>query len=158
MNQDIETIEGVPGLHAINRTQRLYVMPCGEGFSCYGFDVLERHTRGLADFAERPDLRPLAPQGTPQAFREYTAARDAAAAYHARTGKRATYELIPALCGLEGKRVEVERNGERSRFIVGRSTGWAPIHLEIERRSDDGGGAVYWPPGSRVVRVLENVR
>jgi len=139
---DLEAIEGVPGLSHVNHTQRLYIMPSsGGGFSCYGFDVLERHTRGLAAFAQRPDLAPKAPQGTAAAFLEYTAAREAARVYHVETKQRAEYDLTPALIGLEGKRVEVERNGERSRFIVGKSGGWAPVHLEIARRNSLGGSA-----------------
>lgn len=154
--QQIESVADVAGLVAINHTQRLYVMPCGDGVSCYGFDVLERHTRGLAVFACAPDLMPTADKGTRAAFVQYTRARDAAHAFHKRTGARAEYDLIPELIGLEGKRIEVERDGERVRFIVGKSTGWAPIHLEIERRNSSGGGSVYWPKGSRVVRVLKN--
>lgn len=50
-------------------------------------------------------------------------------------------DLSPQLLGLEGWRVEVETTyGERRRFIVGRSTGWRPIHLEVSRRSARGGG------------------
>ena len=52
-------------------------------------------------------------------------------------------ELSPQLEGLEGWRVEVvDKHGETRRFIVGRSTGWKPIHLEVKtRRSLGGGGA-----------------
>jgi hypothetical protein len=46
--------------------------------------------------------------------------------------------------GLEGCRVEVsERSGYKRRFIIGRSTGWKPCHLEIARRNSSGGGALY---------------
>jgi hypothetical protein len=31
--------------------------------------------------------------------------------------------------------------GETRRFIVGRSTGWRPCHLEIHNRRSTGGGA-----------------
>lgn len=48
--------------------------------------------------------------------------------------------LTPQLVGLEGWRVEVTTDyGETRRFIVGRSTGWKPIHLEIARRDSSGG-------------------
>lgn len=41
--------------------------------------------------------------------------------------------LSPQLIGLEGWRVEaVDIHGERRRFIVGKSTGWRPCHLEIK--------------------------
>ena len=48
--------------------------------------------------------------------------------------------LTPQLVGLEGWRVEVVTTyGKTRRFIVGRSTGWTPIHLEIPRRDSSGG-------------------
>jgi hypothetical protein len=48
--------------------------------------------------------------------------------------------LSPQLVGLEGWRVEVtDDGGNKWRFIVGRSTGWRPCHLEISRRSVHGG-------------------
>lgn len=49
--------------------------------------------------------------------------------------------LSRQLCGCEGWRVEVVTTyGEKRRFIVGRSTGWKPCHLEISRRNSWGGG------------------
>ena len=49
-------------------------------------------------------------------------------------------DLSPQLVGLEGWRVEVVTTyGEKRRFIVGRSTGWRPCHIEISRRSAYGG-------------------
>ena len=50
-------------------------------------------------------------------------------------------QLSPQLVGLEGWRVEVVTTyGETRRFIVGKSTGWKPIHLEVARRDSMGGG------------------
>lgn len=50
--------------------------------------------------------------------------------------------LTPQLVGLEGWRVEVVTTyGETRRFYVGRSTGWAPAHLEIKLRTSTGGFA-----------------
>lgn len=55
---------------------------------------------------------------------------------------RSDASLSPQLMGLEGWRVEVVTDyGERRRFIVGKSTGWIPCHLEISRRSAFGGMA-----------------
>ena len=31
--------------------------------------------------------------------------------------------------------------GEARRFIIGKSTGWLPIHLEVSRKTSSGGGA-----------------
>lgn len=64
----------------------------------------------------------------------------AGCAYHARTGKRCLAGLTKQLKGLEGRRVEViTMYGEKRRFIVGRSTGWMPAHLEIPRANSSGG-------------------
>ena len=50
--------------------------------------------------------------------------------------------LTPELVGLEGWRVEVTiQNGDSYRFIVGRSTGWRPCHIELARRDSSGGPA-----------------
>lgn len=65
--------------------------------------------------------------------------------------------LTPQLVGLEGWRVEVEDvGGVKRRFIVGRSTGWWPCHLEIARRNSSGGTAA--PPSYANVRRLYKVR
>jgi hypothetical protein len=65
--------------------------------------------------------------------------------------------LSPQLIGLEGYRVEVVTNyGETRRFIVGRSSGWKPCHIEIPRRNSSGGmGAERH---YRTVRKLYGVR
>ena len=50
--------------------------------------------------------------------------------------------LTPQLKGLEGYRVEVVTTyGETRRFIVSRSTGWKPCHIEVSRRGAYGGPA-----------------
>lgn len=50
--------------------------------------------------------------------------------------------LTPQLIGLEGYRVEVETvYGEKRRFIVGRSTGWRPCHIELANMRSNGGGS-----------------
>jgi hypothetical protein len=65
--------------------------------------------------------------------------------------------LTDQLRGLEGWRVEVITTyGETRRFIVGRSTGWRPCHLEIARRNSTGGGAAEKEYAS--VRRLYNAR
>ncbi len=48
--------------------------------------------------------------------------------------------LNPQLIGLEGWRVEVVTSyDEKRRFIVGKSTGWRPCHLEVNNRRSMGG-------------------
>ena len=65
--------------------------------------------------------------------------------------------LTPQLKGLEGHRVEATTgSGETRRFIVGKSTGWAPIHLEIKKSNSFGGGTASKSYAS--VRSLGKVR
>jgi hypothetical protein len=48
--------------------------------------------------------------------------------------------LTKQLIGLEGWRVEIEEeSGDKRRFIVGRSTGWIPCHIEVNNRRSFGG-------------------
>jgi hypothetical protein len=50
--------------------------------------------------------------------------------------------LTPQLLGLEGWRVEVEDEyGDVRRFIVSRSTGWRPCHIELKTMRSSGGFA-----------------
>jgi hypothetical protein len=66
-------------------------------------------------------------------------------------------KLSPQLIGKEGYRVEaVDKHGERRRFIVGKSAGWRPCHLEIKRHISSGGGPADREYAS--VRVLAKVR
>lgn len=70
---------------------------------------------------------------------------------HKRAALRDLSDLSPQLVGLEGWRVEVTTDyGETRRFIVGRSTGWKPVHLEIATRRSLGGVAAS--------RVYKSVR
>lgn len=161
-------------LHSINHEQKLYVMHCGPGFSCYGFDVLDRKARGVLQWIATqvpywPDLyefkrvqaetaKTLAEfpaKGTAEHYEACTAAIAQGAAFAAKTGQRCAIELTGALRGLEGQRVEVTYpDGGKRRFWVGKSTGWMPCHLEIANRRSHGGGPVYFPEGS-TVRVVD---
>lgn len=74
-----------------------------------------------------------------------------------RAAMRSDAGLSPQLVGWEGWRVEVVTTyGETRRFIVGRSTGWIPCHLEIARRDSSGGGGAEREYAS--VRPLYRVR
>jgi hypothetical protein len=62
--------------------------------------------------------------------------------------------LTPQLIGLEGWRVEVETTyGETRRFIVGRSTGWIPCHIELKLATSRGGMAA-----SREYKSVRKIR
>lgn len=141
-------------LHSIKKEQCLYVIKCGPGFTTLGFDYADSRARAVANWLGRADLTPPARKGTKRAYKAYLAAMKAGAEYSKVTGKRCNFELIPALVAFERKRVEVTLpTGEKSRFIVGKSSGWMPCHLEIKRRDSIGGCCVYFPAGSTVRAV-----
>jgi len=142
----------------VNTEQGLYVIPCGDGYSCLGFDVLLARRNAVAAWLRSEGLDaddlPRQSRGTMPAYHAYTALMDRAASYCRRNNLRCPAELTPQLIGLEGKRVEVvDRYGQRRRFIVGKSTGWQPCHLEIARRDSSGGPAVTGAP-FQSVRVV----
>ena len=129
----------------INRAQKLYVMHESYGYSCIGFQVCARRAAALA--AEMGQPVPTARPGSLKLYREFEALQVLASARNKATGWRSQSELTPELIGHEGKRVEVRHQYpggpvEVSRFIVGKSTGFIPCHLEIKRRDSTGGGAV----------------
>lgn len=92
-------------------------------------------------------------------FGEKVTAERRAEAYDGATVRKIDKsELRPELQGCEGYRVEVtDADGLRRRFIVGRSTGWRPVHLEIKRR-DSHGGMACDSRGYTNVRRIEYVR
>lgn len=137
-------------LDSVNLEQKLYVLKCGDGYSCLGFENAEkRRAAVLAWLGHRPVKVPAL--GTAEHFAAYEQAMKDGANYAAKTKERCLSELSPLLVGLEGKRVEVTTpSGEKSRFWVSRSTGWMPCHLEIKTRRSSGGGAAYVPEGSSV--------
>lgn len=70
-----------------------------------------------------------------------TQAKWDAIAPHQREAIRDNSGLTQQLVRLEGWRVEVKTTyGETRRFIVGKSTGWRPCHLEVANRNSTGGG------------------
>jgi len=154
----------------LNLDQRLYVIPTADengdcdGYSCLGFDVAFRKAEAVWKWMLQAGGTALncaadpANVGTLAGYRDYERAMDAGSAHAKRTGLRCDAELKRPLIGLEGKHVRVTHsNGEVSEFWVGKSRGWMPCHLEIESRSEDGGGAVYLPADS-VVEVIQRGR
>lgn len=137
----------VSPLIRINTEARLYVVQCGAGFTCCGFDYADKLLRGVSAWLGRDYTHPDLVLGTKPHFQAYEFAMRAGALHHADTGARCDIELTPQLLKYEGKRVEVtDRYGQTRRFIVGKSTGWMPCHLEIARRTSHGGMAVYGAP------------
>jgi hypothetical protein len=144
--QDIVDYTGPDFQHKImiNRTYGLYVLPCGEGFTCLGFDVCYDRTCRMVDWLRRHGEDAAYPEpsdkGTYQAYSLYRAVYGVAERICFDKKIRCDVELTEQLIGLEGKRVEVDDNyGETRRFWVGKSTGWCPIHLEVKKSNSYGG-------------------
>ena len=162
-----ELADGQGGKFSINPDyfatgEGVYVIHHPSGYSCLGFVVCADRSGGYADWlhangAPVQSLAGLSPAGTPEAYRLYCRLVAAVREVHQSTGKRCTAELTPQLVGLEGHRVEVvDCYGDRRRFIVGKSTGFIPCHLEVTRRGN-GGPAVMGAPFESV-RDLGPVR
>lgn len=65
-------------------------------------------------------------------------------------------DLCQQLVGMEGLRVQVvDKDGKVRRFIVGRSTGWKPCHLELYNRRSRGGSpaAPFYQHVTKLARV-----
>lgn len=63
-----------------------------------------------------------------------------------------------ALTPYLGMRIEVTYpDGNKSRFWVGKSTGWKPCYLELKIRTSTGGSPAYFPEGS-TVKVIHTSR
>lgn len=147
----------VPGYDLGRYGRGVYVTRCGDGVSTLGFGYAETQRAKVAAWLEaegKPLERVEAAPGTLEAFAAYQAAMTAGRAHNAATGRKCHADLTPELSGLEGKRVEVvDCHGETRRFWVGRSSGWLPIHLEIERRNSSGGCGVMGTPFRSVREV-----
>lgn len=138
----------------INRAQKLYVIPAGRGYTTMGFEYARKLTNGIANWVGDNSLYAPAKSGTAAAYNAYKKAAAAGREYADATRSKCPVELTPQLVGLEGKRVEVvDRDGEVRRFIVGKSTEWMPIHLEIKTRASSGGVGVMGAP-FKSVRVV----
>lgn len=140
-------------LSRIDTERRLYVIETDSGYSCLGFDFAEARVKAVAAWCQAKigDASP----GTEKHFQEYIRVMEQGNKYYIVSDERCEAELIPQLKGLEGKRVEVVTcDGLKKRFIVGKSTGWLPCHLEIKTRRSTGGEAAYGAPymSVRVVR------
>jgi hypothetical protein len=136
-----------------NKEQKLYVIPCGDdGFTCLGFQVCLDRATALALEMWQPV--PPAKKGTIKLYNEYRKLVAIAAGKNRDTGWRSKTELHPQLIGLEEHRVEVEdQDGEVYRFLVGKSTGWIPCHLQLCNVRSSGGGCVDSRPFKRVTVI-----
>jgi len=59
----------------LNQEQQLYVIPCGDGYSCFGFSNAQRDTEFIAAQLQRHDLKPTSSEfGTLEGYAKYRAA------------------------------------------------------------------------------------
>ncbi len=155
-----DSIETTAPRVTVNEERELYVIRHPDAVSCLGFDVCaDRAGRYLDWLAARDPESGAAglraafdrlPRGALGRFDIYEEATRRIKERFDRTRERCDAELTPQLVGLEGKRVEVvDSYGETRRFRVGRSTGWIPVHLELEPNAS-GGAPVYGAPFKRV--------
>ena len=122
----------------INREQKLYVIPCGQnGFSCYGFDVLDKKIKNLCIALQIENI--CKRKGTLKAYNFYTKLVNIAR----KSGRKFEFDLYKPFIGNEGKRVEITYKwGEKERGIIGKSTGFIPIHILLKRVDSLGGDAI----------------
>lgn len=155
-------------LHSINADYRptgnqilsVYVLKAGEGFTTLGFDYCVEQSKKMRAWLKENGVDLFSNKsiedacGTADGYNIYEALMDAGAKLCEEQRIRCNINLCPQLLGLEGKIVEVvDRYNEQRRFRVGRSTGWLPVHLEIEKRSEIGGLAVTGTPFKSVRTV-----
>lgn len=135
----------------VNKEQKLYVFEFGNGFSCLGFNVLDKRARALAaELQEEWKER----KGTKKAYFHYQELTKKASHKNRITGWKSKSQLHPQLIGLEHMRVEViDQDGERYRFNVGKSTGFIPCHLQLHNSVSSGGSCVDSRP-FKSVRVI----
>lgn len=146
----------VPELIKIDTREKLYTFKCGGGYSCLGFEVLERRCVALSCelVSLGYSLEIPAIMGSAERFGQYRERQELARLHHLRTGYRFHCELTKALVGLEGRRVEVTHlDGRKVRFQVGKSTGWIPCHLAIHNSRSTGGMPADVPEGA-TIRII----
>lgn len=125
----------------INISQNLFVIGFDGGYSCLGFDVVQRRIDVVSKWLSDNGVKINAAQydhGTLGQYAAYADIMKRGAEFNAKTGKRCDAYLIPEFIGKEGRRVECTMDGERVRFRIGKSTGWIPTHLAIKARSSGG--------------------
>lgn len=87
-----------PGKFAF--AQRLYVIPCGNGYSCLGFDYAERRRIAVLQWlGDNPEPMRI---GTERHYAAYQDAMARGAAHAAAIGQRCPAELSPPLSGWKG--------------------------------------------------------
>ena len=135
----------------VNTEQKLYVIESGNGYSCWGFKVLFNKVNRLALEYNRVDLR-VKYLGTKKVYTNYLKLLKIAEKRFKTENYKSKSDLIPEFIGKEGKRVEVVTSyNEKQRYIIGKSSGFIPCHLEIKKGNSIGGGSVIGYPFKSIV-------
>jgi len=145
----------------LNDEQGLYVIAVEGGFSCLGYDVCRHRCEKLEiellhceHEVEVHEMSGRYERGSVDMFQHYKHLQGVVYELNRKHGFRSATELTPQLVGLEGRRVEVvDRYGDKRRFIVGKSSGWTPCHIELARKNSSGGSAVTGAP-FKELRIL----
>lgn len=141
-------------LQSIDQSQRLYILKYDYGVSCLGFDVCQRISTFLAN--ELGEIVSLYGKGTKEAFEEYERLLSLGKAKHEKTGWKSQAELTRQLTPFYGYKVEiVDCNNEKRKFIVGKSGGWMPCHIELQNVNSKSGPAVYGAPFKSVKTISQ---
>ncbi len=132
----------------VNRQLGLFNIPAGKGYTCLGFEMCFLRTQEIARELGRQDLEPKeSEKETLAGYETYRKATDAAKERFDKTGQPLTCGLESKLIGYEGKRVQVvDKHGETRSFVVGKSTGWIPCHIEKRSINSPDGPAVMGTP------------
>lgn len=136
LNEKEKTMQEI----TINETRRLFVIPCGNGYSCMRFEYVDQMNNAIRN--ELAMAPPSAPIGSIEQYSEYERAVDMGKSYFEKHNRQMSCGLHPKLKGLEGYRIECTRYGKKVRFWVGKSTGWIPCHLAIHNSRSCGGDAI----------------
>lgn len=149
---------------SLNKEQKLYVLQSSNGYSCLGFEVcykrahaLNKELHGINGPLFGTPGPVLNKPGTLKLYKQYQTLINEVAELNKNTGFKSNSELIPEFIGREGWRVEVVTSyGETNRFIIGKSTGFIPCHLEIKKRGSSGGCSVTGYP-FKSINFIERV-
>ena len=137
----------------LDNKQNLFVIGFDAGCICLGFDVCQERSIAMAQWlgVEPPNSSYW---GTINGYEKFKELIELCRFRFENTGEKCPSELTPQLIGFEGKRVEVvDKWNEKRRFIVGKSTGWIPIHIELKTSRSKGGQAVMGAP-FKSIRVV----
>lgn len=140
-----------------NPLTRTYIYASGSagGVGVIGWAHAHRMMAAVCEWMRFPC--PDVEVGTEAHYAAYRLALTMGQKHFLRTATKCPAMLYPVLIPFEGQRVEVRStDGSKRRFIVGKSVGWMPVHLEMARKDSKGGSSCYLKEGDKVSLVYDN--